>query len=291
MCSVVAVLSFAFASLLAAPHPVLPQARGPRIFISVDMEGIAGAVTQEQLLPTGFEYSRFREFMTEEALAAIRAAREGGAAEIVVRDSHGNGQNLLIERFPEDVTVVRSYPAPLSWMHGIDSTFDGVILIGYHASTTNREGVRAHTISSARLVDVQLNGRSLSEGGIAAAVAGHFGVPVIMTSGDDAAVAEVQATLGTIEGAVVKWHYGFHSARTLTPAASCKLIAEKTAMAVRRLRTHDFKPFVLSTPVTVDLRFKHYRPAEVLAYLPSVQRPDAHSVRYVAKNVLEAMQF
>jgi D-amino peptidase len=176
-------------------------------------------------------------------------------------------------------------------MQGIDATFDGIILLGYHAGTTNPEGVRAHTISSARLADVKLNGRSLSEAGIAAAVAGHFGVPVIMVSGDDAAVAEVQATLGTIEGAAVKWHYGFHSARTLTPAATYKLIAEKAAAAVRRLRAREFKPFVLSTPVTVDLRFKHYRPAEVLAYLPSIQRPDAHSVRYLAKTVLEAMQF
>ena len=78
-------------------------ADGKRLFISVDMEGIAGVVTGEQLGPTGFEYARFREFMTEETNVAIAAAREAGATEFVIGDSHGNMQNLLLERLPKDV--------------------------------------------------------------------------------------------------------------------------------------------------------------------------------------------
>jgi D-amino peptidase len=83
-----------------------PQPEGLRIFISVDLEGVAGAVTPEQLGPGGFEYQRFREFMTDEVLAAMEGAREAGATRFVVADAHGNGQNLLIERFPEDVEIV-----------------------------------------------------------------------------------------------------------------------------------------------------------------------------------------
>src|SRR5688500_3239395 len=105
-----------------------------KLFISVDMEGIAGVVTGEQLSPDGFEYQRFREFMTAEAVSAITAAKESGATEILVADSHGNGQNLLIEKLPDDVRLVRSWPRELSMMGGIDSTFDAVLFIGYHAS-------------------------------------------------------------------------------------------------------------------------------------------------------------
>src|SRR5207245_3927162 len=165
------------------------------------MEGIAGVVTAEQLGPAGFEYARFREFMTDEVRAAIDAARAAGAGEIVVSDSHGNGQNLLVEKLPPDVTVVRSWPRPLMMMEGIDSSFAGAIFIGYHASTTNPQGVRAHTMSSATLADVRLNGVSLPEAGVNAAIAGHFGVPVIMISGDDASVAEARRVLGDVEGA------------------------------------------------------------------------------------------
>ena len=106
---------------------------------------------------------------------------------------------------PEDVMVVRSWPRPLGMMEGIDSTFDAAILLGYHASTLNPDGVRAHTMSSGSLAGIWLNERPMPEAGISAAIAGHFGVPVIMVSGDDAAVAETQDVLGDIEGAVLKW--------------------------------------------------------------------------------------
>ncbi len=271
--------------------PVLAQPKPIKVFIAVDMEGIAGVVSGNQLTPKGFEYERFRRFLTAETLAAVNAIRKSGAAEIVVCDSHFEGQNLLIEEFPEDVTIVRSTPAPLDWLQGLDGSFDGVILIGFHASTTSLEGVRAHTISSGRFADVKINGSSMSETTIAAAVSGHFGVPIILLSGDDAAIAEAQRVLPDMEMAVTKWAYGFHSARTLTPAAAQKIIAVKTAKAIERLRAGDFKPYSTQKPVRLELRFKHYRPAEVLAYLPFVERPDSHSIRYVATDMLQAMKF
>ena len=216
------------------------QTRPLKIYISADMEGVVGVVTNEQLGPQGFEYARFREFMTQEVNAAIEGAFAGGATQIVVSDSHGNGQNLLIEKLHKDVTLVRAWPRPLMMMQGIDETFAGAIFIGYHTGTTNSQGVRAHTISSARLADVQLKGISVSEAGINAAIAGHFNVPVIMISGDDAVVKETQTLLGDVEGAVVKWASGFHSARTIMPEISYQIIRDKVTKAVRRIK--DFKP-------------------------------------------------
>ena len=184
---------------------------------------------------------------------------------------------------------MRSWPRPLAMMQGIDGSFGAVLFVGYHASTTNPEGVRAHTMSSAHLADLKLNGVSMPEAGLNAAIAGQFGVPVAMISGDDAIVKEAQALLGPIVGAVVKWNYGFHSARTLTPQAACDAIREASRRAIAERKSR--KPFTVTTPVTLDLRFKNYRPAEVLAYLPIVERTDAHAIRFRGKDMVEVSRF
>jgi D-amino peptidase len=260
-----------------------------KIYISVDMEGVAGVVTADQLLPGGFEYERFRHFMTDETLAAVRAAKQAGATQIVVSDSHGNGENLLVEAFPKDVRIVRSWPRHGSMMAGLDKSFAAAVFIGYHASTTNTKGVRAHTFSSAHLTRVALNGSPVTEAEFNAAYAGEFGVPVIFASGDDAAIAEIKAHLGDIDTVVTKDNLGFHSAETLTPAAACDLIFDGVvrAMAQRAQR----RPLLVSKPVILELSFKNYMPAEVLSYLRSVERVDSHTVRFVARDMPEASDF
>jgi len=270
------------AATAAAQQPV-------KVFISVDMEGVGGVVTAEQLGPTGFEYQRFREFMTAEARAAIAGARAAGATEIVVADSHGNMQNLLVDRLPADVLVVRGPSRPLGMMHGIDSTFDAVVMIGYHSATTNQEGVRAHTFASARYTAVALNGTPLAESTFNAALAAHFGVPVVAISGDGAAVAELISIVPRAAGAVVKEAIGFHAAITRTPEAAQALIEE--AVRTGLARRAEIQPLALSGPYRLDLSFKNYRAAEILAYLPIVERTDAHSIRYTATSILDIARF
>ena len=262
---------------------------GLKVYISADLEGVVGVVTGDQLGPSGFEYGRFRQFMTNEVNAAISAAREMGATEILVSDSHGNGENLLMEQLPDDIQLIRAWPRPLMMMEGIDETFDAAILIGYHASTTNTEGVRAHTISSASLTAVRINGIEMMEASINAAIAGDFGVPVVMISGDDATIEEAQRIIGDLEGAVVKWNYGFHSARTIMPEASYALIGDRVKAALGRL--DDFTPYVMDGPLELEISFKNYLPAEVMAYLPNVDRVDAHTIRFVGADMTEISRF
>ena len=266
--------------------PSAAQPRKLKVHISVDMEGVAGTVTGDQLGPTGFEYGRFREFMTREATSAVDAARTAGATEVVIADSHGNGENLLLEQFPADVRVIRSWPRRLGMVAGIDDQVDAAIFIGYHAGTNNPAGVRAHTFSSATLTRVALNGTNMTEGSWNAAIAGHFNVPVVMMSGDDAAIAEVRKVVGNIEAAETKRSLGFHSALTITPQASYALIHQRVQAALRRLA--EFKPLKVPTPVTVDVSFKNYLPSEVLAYLPLFERTDSHSIRFRARDMVEA---
>jgi D-amino peptidase len=276
-------------TLAAEAQTPSQPAKKLKIYISVDMEGVAGVVTADQLVPAGFEYERFRHFMTNETLAAVRAAKESGATEIVVSDSHGNGENLLIEEFPKDVRIIRSWPRHGGMMAGLDQSFDAALFVGYHASTTNAHGVRAHTFSSAHLTRVALNGNTVTEGEFNASFAGALGVPVIFASGDDAAVEELKSRLGKIETAETKRSLSFHSAETLTPEASCERIAAGVKAALDRF--HDFKPYVVKTPVTLEISFKNYMPAEMISYLRAVQRVDSHTIRFIGKDMAEVSDF
>ncbi len=259
-----------------------------KVYISADMEGVAGVVNREQLVPQGFEFDQFREFMTAETNAAIEGAREAGATEFVVSDSHGTGLNLLMDALPQDIQLVRSWPRPLGMMEGIDDSFDAAILLGYHASADNKDGIAAHTFSSAAITSVKINELPMSEGGFNALIAGHFGVPVVMISGDDAAVREVSELVGPIEGAVVKWHGGHTSARTLMPAAAREIIRKKAKSGLAHHK--EIEPFHMQGPLTLDLSYKSDKSAELIAYLSNVERLDNHTVR-VNGSILELSRF
>lgn len=279
-----ALLPFVLAASLHAQRPL-------KVYISADMEGITGVASVDQLGPANFEYQQARQWMTGEVLAAIQGAREAGATEFVISDSHGNGESLLIDRFPNDIpiTIVRSFPRPLGMMEGIDSSFAAVIFIGYHASTSSTTGVRAHTMSSALLTRIAINGTSMSEAGVNAAIAADYGVPVVMITGDDQIVAESKQRLGPIEGVAVKRAIGFHSAATMTPEAGQALIRQHAKVAVGRRA--EMRPYKMARPLSLEVSFKNYRPVELLGYLSNVQRIDSHTIRYMPRDMIDLSKF
>jgi D-amino peptidase len=252
------------------------------------MEGITGVVQPAQLGPPGFEYARAREWMTAEAKAAIEGARAAGATSFVIADSHGNAQSLLIDQLPEDVQVVRGFPRPLSMMQGVDASFSAAIFIGYHASEMTAGAVRGHTFSSARLLGVSLNGTEVSEGMFNAAIAGHFGVPVVFASGDRAAVIQLQAAVPGIEAAVVKEPLGYHSAITVTPARGQAMIREGVRRGVAK-RTA-IKPYAVQTPIKLEVGFKLTLDAERASYIPALTRAGAHTVAGTLPDILHIVR-
>ncbi len=262
--------------------------QGLKVYISADMEGVAGVVGREQLVPGGFEYERFREFMTAEVNAAASAARDAGATGIVVSDSHGNGQNLLLDMLQQDIQLVRSWPRPLGMMQGIDESFGAALFIGYHASAGNSGGIAAHTVSSKAFSSVRVDGEETSEGELNALIAGHFGVPVVMVSGDDAAVDEICGQLGAIEGAIVKWHYSHTSARTLMPAAAQDLIKDKARAGLAR--RDEIEPLRPKEQMTLDLSYRKSKLAKRAASLPDAELVDNRNVRFVG-NIIEMSKF
>src|SRR4051812_1713740 len=278
----VALVVLGFVSLLHAQ----PQ-RQRRVFISVDMEGIAGVVQPAQLGPDGFEYGRAREWMTGEVNAAIAGIRDAGPAEVVVADSHGNGQSLLIDKVPDDVRIVRGFPRPLEMMQGIDDSFAAAVFIGYHASEWTADAVRSHTISSARLLGVRLNGTEVSEGMYNAALAGQFGVPVAFVSGDRLAVTQLQQVAPAAEGAIVKEPYGYHSAQTVTPARGQAMIRDGLKRAMVKVGAGSLTPYRLTTPIALEVGFKLTIDAERAAFVPGLTRSDAHSVKGTFRDMTE----
>jgi D-amino peptidase len=249
------------------------------------MEGITGVVQPAQLGPEGFEYQRAREWMTAEVNAAIAGIRETGAAEIVVCDSHGNGQSVLIDKLPDDVQIVRGFPRPLEMMQGIDESFSAAAFVGYHGSEWTTGAVRSHTISSARLLGVKLNGMEVSEGIYNAAVAGHFGVPVAFISGDRLAVTQLQKVVPGAEGVIVKEPLGYHSAMTVTPARGQAMIRDGVKRAIAKIGS--LQPYRIAAPVALEVGFKLTIDAERAAFVPGLARSDAHNVKGTFRDMIE----
>jgi len=263
-----------------------------RLFISVDNEGVGGVVTWESHgRPGAFEYERMREWMTNEALAAVEAALEWGVDEVIVADSHGNGENLLVDRFPQNgVSIVRSWPRPLSMAEGVE--LPGVIaamFIGYHTSTVAEAGGLRHVLSSARFTDIRVNGVSASETTIHAAIAGHYGVPLILVSGDDAYTDYAQKLLGDVEAVTTKWARGFTSARTLVPAQCATLIGEASTRALQRLS--EFSVYSIPGPIELEIDFRNVLAAELSAYLPGVEKTGSLSIRCELDDIVAVSKF
>ena len=244
-----------------------------KILIAVDMEGITGVTTWDHVTPGHAEYARFRRLMTQDVNAAIRGACEAGADEIIVADGHWNGSNILVEELDPRARLNTGVPSPFSMMQGIDESVDGVMLIGYHARNGTPNAILDHTWSSKTVANIWLNDILTGEYGLNGALAGHFGVPVIMVSGDQTACAQVVDILGDMETAVVKQATGRFAAECLTPEVSQELIFTTAARAITRLTDGDVPdPFVLDTPVRVTIEFFTSDMADRATRIPFTQR-------------------
>jgi D-amino peptidase len=209
-----------------------------RVYISVDMEGVAGVVHENQTDPTeprySGEYNRFRRLMTNEANAAIAGALEAGAKAVVVNDSHWLMRNLLAEELNPNAELMSGGPKRLSMIEGIDGSFDAAMFVGYHARAGTRNATIDHTYTS-RVYEARINGQPVGELALNAAMAGVHGVPVVLVSGDQALAAEATALLGTaLEAVIVKEAVGRFAARSVAPAVACDRIRLGAAAALRR---------------------------------------------------------
>jgi D-amino peptidase len=287
-----ALLMGLLAGVLLAAAPAGRAAEAPpkktKVYISADMEGVGGVSTWTvQAGAKGREYEKFRQLMTREVNAAIAAAFEAGAAEVLVSDSHGDGQNLDVETLDRRAELIRGGPRPLSMMEGIDESFAAAVFVGYHAAEGDGAAALAHTMNG--MVEIKLNGTTVGEAGYNAAIAGEFGVPVVFVSGDQTVTAAVARLLGPIETAAVKQAIGFQAVRTIHPEEARHRIAEGVRRGV--LRRAEIKPWKLARPVKMEIRFKNVVDAELTSYLPGVERLNGNTVVFTARDMIEAARF
>ncbi len=279
-----------FLSILLLAAAAHPQQNKLKVYISADMEGIGGVSTwQVQAAPGAPEYEKFRRLMTLEVNSAVSGAFDAGATEVMVSDSHWNAQNIDIEILDHRARLVRAFPRPLGMMQGIDATFDAVVFIGYHASEGTPSAILAHTMSSARILEIKLNDTPVPEAGLNAAVAGEFGVPVVFVSGDQVIGEQTRGLLGPIETVAVKQSTGFYSAIMTTPAECQRLIHEGVKRAVEGRK--GMKPYRLAHPVRLEVTFKNIVDSELISYLPGVERPRGSTIVFKARDMIEASKF
>lgn len=260
-----------------------------KILIAADMEGIAGVVSWDHVSPDHKEYPRFRKLMTAEVNAAVRGACDGDADSVLVADGHSGGRNILIDELDPRARLYTGSPSPLAMVSGVDTGVAGVLFIGYHGRAGTENGVLAHTWSG-NVTNLWLNGEAFGETGLNAAICGHFDVPVLMVSGDQAVCEEAVALLGDIEAVAVKEGSGRYAAFCLPPEAAQERIYEGARRAVTRLRDGEARPpFRLSAPVTLGIDFPASQMADGAALLPDAQR-QGRRITYTADDIVTAFR-
>ncbi|MBI2760984.1 MAG: M55 family metallopeptidase [Chloroflexi bacterium] len=258
-----------------------------RVYISVDMEGITGVVHTTQTVPGERDYERFRRIMTREANAAVEGAIDGGATDILVNDSHGPMTNLLIEDLHPAARLISGRTKPLSMMQGIEQGWDAAFFIGYHSRHGTTASVLDHTWSSATIVHAELNGRPVCEGDLNAGLAGEFGVPVVLVTGDETYCRQQQELLGEDLACVaVKISLGRFAAESLSLAESHRRIRETAARALATKR----EPYRFPPPHRLVLTYNHAGRADLAAQLPGSERVDGLRVAYETNDYQQMMQ-
>jgi D-amino peptidase len=271
--------------LLVLSAPALAQQqrqpRGLKVFISVDMEGLAGVVAGADVSASGADYGHFRAIMAAEANAAVEGAFRAGATEVLVRDSHGDKRNLLPDAVDPRARLLRGASAgPKNMMEGIDSTFDAVVFIGYHAKAGTPGAILEHT-STGNVVDFTINGVSLPEGGYNALTAGLYGVPVVFVAGDRAVVDQLRGLLGPIGAVAVKEEIG-DAALGLSPRRAQEEIRRGVEQAIRdRARA---RPYRLAAPYTMVLKVKQERPLH-----PGAQKVRERELTFTSPDLLAVL--
>lgn len=251
-----------------------------RVYISIDMEGIAGVVHEDQTDPTdprhAGEYNRFRRLMTNEANAAIRGARDAGATAVVVNDSHWLMRNLLAEELDPFAELMSGGPKRLSMVEGIETGFDAAMFIGYHARAGTQNATIDHTYTS-RVYEARISGAPVGELALNAALAGVYGVPVALVSGDQSLAAEATALLGdSVETVIVKEAVGRFAAKSLAPTVACERIRAGAAAALTRRHP----VFTFRSPVRLEVDFAGSQMADMAELVPGSRRTGPRTVEY-----------
>jgi D-amino peptidase len=224
------------------------------------------------------EYPIYRRYMSQEVRAAVDGARAAGASEIVINDSHWDMRNLLWDELPHDVRVISGGRKPFSMTEGLRAGFDGAFFTGYHARVGAANGVLAHTYTADSLYNVRINGIACSEALLNAAMAGAYGIPLLLVSGDRVVVEHVKEHMPWVEGLIVKEGIGHYAADSITPKAAQAAMREAAARAIRN--ASKAKPFTFDPPISMEIDTTRVEQADFIELMPGFERIDGRTLRF-----------
>jgi D-amino peptidase len=247
-----------------------------KIYISSDMEGTAGVVDWTQCLHGNPEYGYYRDLLQNEINASIEGALAAGATEFLVNDSHSSMQNLKPATLAGKARYLSGKHKPMYMMQGLDSSFDAIFFVSYHGSMSSEGSVLSHTYNPRAIADIKLNGKIVSEAGLNSLVAQHYGVPIVLVTGDETTRIETELWSPDVRSAVVKESVSRLAANSMHPVEACELIKSKAKDAVTNLasiRKPDIK-----LPATIEISFHNGDFAEQATWIPGTTRTGAKTV-------------
>jgi D-amino peptidase len=254
-----------------------------KVYVSIDMEGVAGVVHVDQTRRTGHDYEQARRWMTSEANAAIAGAFDGGATEVLVNDSHADMRNLLLDDLDRRATFILGSLKPRSMVEG-GARYAVALFVGYHAGAGSRAAILDHTYHGSVVTGCRVGGKSFNEAAINAAVLGEQGVPVALVTGDAETCAQARETLGYVETVAVKEGITRYAARCLPPAEAQARIRDAAERAVRLAREGTFRPFVPPRPLHLEVDYVNSACADAAELVPGTMRTRGASTAFDAED-------
>jgi len=253
-----------------------------KIYIHTDLEGVTGIDTQEMILPASGRTRECGELLMGDVNAAVDGAFAGGADQVTVLDSHGGGGNFILELL--DSRAENDTKTNKKWWGKLDESYQGTFFIGAHAMAGTINGFLDHTQSSSEWHDYSVNGRRMGELAQWGLVAGHFGVPMLMVSGDEASCVEARQFFSPMETAMVKRGIGRNRAELIAPVESRSRIREAARRAIGLIgQAAPFRPIL---PMEIVVKFNRADYCDASARCPGMERLDARTVRKVTSDRL-----
>jgi len=259
-----------------------------KVYLSVDMEGIAGISDPAPTEANDKRYPAAVELMVGEINSAIEGALAAGATAIVVNDSHGSMFNLPPAAIHEVAVLVQGQK-PWSMVAGAgpDDRFDVALFVGYHARAGHPRGTIAHTYSM-QLIETRLDGRPTGEYCINALALGAWGIPVGLVTGDDALAEEVAEWLPWAERVVVKSALGGRAAASAHPSVARAHVREAAERAARRAAAGELRSLTLGSPVVIEVDYSRGVIADHVAMIPGAERVGDRTVRLAYPDAIAA---
>ncbi|MBE6022352.1 MAG: amino acid amidase [Cellulosilyticum sp.] len=260
-----------------------------RIYISADMEGIAGISKWDETIKGRQDYERYREQMTREVAAACEAAIEAGADTILVKDAHEDGKNLLHELLPRTVKVISGWSNhPYCMVEGLDESFDAAIFIGYHCGSSSNGSTLSHTLYPDRIRKIIINGEDADEFLIHAYVCRMLGVPIAAVSGDGELMRHVKGFDEDIK--TIALQEGFGGAMV---SIHPDLAIERIRRGVKKALTEGElkKETQLPEQFEMTIEFKKHEDAYKYAFYPKAEQIGEYTIRYASDQYMDLLTF